>query len=84
MVLTVALGRDHWIHISGQCGGHNLIAVVALIRQQVFRRNSFDQWDRLGAICRGSLCDDHPHRHAMGVHRQMQLGIQPPLVRAMS
>ncbi len=60
------------------------IAVVATIRQQIVRAQSFDQAASLCAICRGTLCNKDSDRQTMRIHGQMYLGVEPPFVRLMS
>ena len=64
--------------------GENLIRVVALVRQKLFRRESVNQSDCLSAICCCTLCNKSPDRHTMRIHGQMQFCVEPPFVRLMS
>lgn len=60
------------------------IAVVATIRQQIVRAQSFDQAASLRAIRRGTLCNKDSDRQTKRIHGQVYLGVEPPLVRLMS
>ena len=50
----------------------------------MLRRDTLNQGQRLGAVGRRASGDYHFYRHSVGIHRQVQLGVQPPFVRAMA
>ena len=79
-----ATRRNDWCHSSFFRFFYNLLAVVPFIRKQIFSIYSFDKVLSLAAIRSGTFCDKHSDRHTMRIHGQMYLGIEPPLVRAIS
>ncbi len=58
--------------------------VIGLVRQQILGIYPFNQLDRLTAICCRPLGHQHPHRHPMRVHSQVQRRVQPPFVRSIA
>jgi hypothetical protein len=60
------------------------IRVKAPIRQQTLRFNSFAQFHCLCAIHYGTRCNKYSDRHAMRIHGQMYLTIEPPFVTPIS
>ena len=57
------------------------IGVITPIRQQILRRNAVSQRLRPGTVGHSSRRSQHPNRHSVGVHRQVEFGSQPPLAR---
>ncbi len=56
------------------------VAVIALVSDQMFSRQSFDQPASLRTIRHGTRCNKDSDRHTMRIHGQMQLGVEPPFV----
>ena len=61
-----------------------LIGVITPIRQQILRRNAVNQRLCLGTIDHRSRRDPQIDRYSVGIYRQMQFGVGPPLVRPMA
>lgn len=56
------------------------VRVVTPIGQQILGVQPLDQGMSLRAISRGTFCNKDSERHAMRIHGQMYLGIEPPFV----
>lgn len=59
------------------------IAVIALVRDQMFSTQSLDQCASFCTIRPGSCCNSDSDRQTMRIHGQMYLGVEPPFVRPM-
>lgn len=78
------LRRDHGVHLLCLRLCEDRIGVIAFVCQKMLRRHPLDQLCSLRAIRGGTLCDKDSDRHAMRIHGQMHLGVEPPFVRPMS
>jgi len=81
---TVFLGRYDRRHILVRRLINEGIAVVATIRQQRVRAQTFDQAARRCAIRRGTWCNKDSDRQTLRIHGPRYLGVEPPWVRLMS
>ena len=81
--LPVAFGRYHRVHSQLRGGGYDFIGVIGSVRQQALRFDTLNQGQRQGAVGNRAPGHRQSDRHAMRVHCQVQLAVQPPFVRAM-
>ena len=63
---------------------HELVRIVGTVRKQIGGINPFNQLTGLVAIRSGTLCNKDSDRHAMHIHGQVYLGVEPPFVRLIS
>jgi len=82
-LLAVAARRDHRDHPLRPGGFHHRIAVIASVRYEILRLQTRHQVHGLGTICLGPRGQCHPDGPPLRVRGPMQLGIQPPFVRAL-
>jgi hypothetical protein len=81
---TVFLGGYDRLHVLVRRLIDESIAVIATIRQQRVGAQSFDQAASLRAIRCGPLWKKNSDRPTLCIHGQMELGVEPPLVRLLS
>ena len=81
---AVLARRNLRLHALPHCLFDDGIAVISLVGDQMFGRQSFDQLASLCTICHGTRCNKDSDRHTMRIHGQMQLGVEPPFVRPIS
>gem|GEM_PF-3203263 len=63
---------------------HELVRIVGTVRKQIGGINPFNQLTGLVAIRSGTLCNKDSDRHAMHIHDQVYLGVEPPFIRLIS
>ena len=80
---TVAFGRYHRVNSQSPDGVYDFIGVIGLVRQKALRFDTLNQRQSLGTVGNRTLGHCQPDRHPVRVHRQVQLAVQPPFVRAM-
>ena len=71
LLFSVFARWDHGAHALGRGLLDDGIAVVALVGQQVFGTESFNQLCSLRAICGGTLRNNDSERHTKRIHGQM-------------
>lgn len=76
--------RDYRIDPSFRKAIRKPITVVSFVGQQIFSIYTLDKLASLRAICNGTCCNKHSGRHIMRIHGQVYLGVEPPLVQAIS
>ena len=81
---TVFLWRDHGNHAFFYSILNDLIAVIGPICQKVLGTDAFNQATCLFTICCCTFCNKSPERHAMRIHGQVKLCVEPPFVRLIS
>ena len=63
---------------------HELVRIVGTVRKQIGGINPFNQLTGPVAIRSGTLCNKDSDRHAMHIHGQVYLGVEPLFVRLIS
>lgn len=71
LLFSVFARRDHDAHALSSGLLDNDITVVALVGQQVFGAESFNQLRSLRAICGGTFRNNDSDRHTKRIHGQM-------------
>lgn len=80
----IAFRGDHRVHFLLNGLRHNRVGVVAFVGQQMLSGYPLNQCSRLGAIRRGTVCNNNSERHTMRIHGQMYLAVEPPFVSPMA
>lgn len=84
LVFSVFLWRDDGVHAPTSRLLKNGICIIALVRNQMIRVDPLDQSAGLRAIRSGTFWSNNSDRHTKRIHGQMDLGVEPPLVRLLS
>ena len=81
---TVFLGGHDRLHVLVLRLINEGIAIVATIRRQIVRAQSFDQAASRCEIRRGAWCNKDSDRQTLRIHGQVDLGVEPSWVWLMS
>lgn len=81
---TIFLGRDHHLHAFLLGLLNNRIGVIGAIGQKELSIDPFYETVSLCAIRNCPLREQCSNGHAVGIHSQMHLGVEPPFVRFMA
>jgi len=84
LLLAILSRRNYRLHSGCFSFLHNGIRVISPIGKQKLSINSLNQLFSLRTIRNGTFCNKYSDRHTMRIHGQMYLGVEPPLVTAIS
>ncbi len=84
LVFAIFLGRNDHLHLFLPCLLDNRVGIVGSIPQEILGIDTLYKGRSLRAIRRRPFCDQNPNRHAVCIHGQMDLGVEPPFVFSMS
>ncbi len=82
--LAVALRRDHRFDAPPAAVRQELVGVMSPVRQQRSGIHSFDQDISLATIRCGTCRNNRSARQTLRSHGQVQLRVEPPLVRSIA
>ena len=81
LYLSILLGRDDNVYSGRKRESNDFITAIS---QKILGVYSLDKVYSLLAISSGALCDNRSDRHTRRIHGKVNLGVEPPFVRAMS
>ncbi len=84
LLYPILFRRNDNFHPCCFCDLNQFVDVVATVRQKSGCFYPFNQLFSIRAIRNGTRCNKDSDRHAMRIHDQVYLGIEPPFVLPMS